>query len=107
LDDITLENVKFKQIPNISDSIAEYMSIFITGQSARKKIFVNLTKFFHELAKVIEVTVQNRIKTTNKLSHYPKVVNEDIMFIIQIYDYTRSLFEVQIRKFEDILKYIK
>ena len=82
------------------------MSNFITGQHVRKKLFLNLYKFFHELEKILEAIIQNRLPVT-KNSYYPKVSYLDVQFIAQIYDYTRSLFEVQIKKFEDILKYIK
>ncbi len=90
------------------------MSNFNTGQNVRKKIITNITKYFQELAKIIESVVHFKGKaptpttlSKNHSNYYPKVVNLDIKFTTQIYDYTRSLFHVQLEKFEDILKYLK
>ncbi len=109
IDEISNESIKkatVSKVPEISDKIFEFMSNFIIGQNARKRIIQNLNQYFQEIAKAIDTIVKAKAQK-NKNPYYPRISYLNVEFTSQIYDYTRSLFEVQLKKFDDISKYIK
>jgi hypothetical protein len=77
------------------------MNCFSMCVSIRKKILTFLNKFFNEILKHSENFITNYQKLTKSIYITPKTSVCNMQFLLQLFDFLRSFFELNIKKTEE------